>query len=130
MFLDKLLRVYQMLRISVDEAYVFDMLSVFDVKLKNLTGEKLLKTIEKYSEMREEVIEQIGKDRYNQIVSSLEYQQMVYANQRVFDLIDESKNDTGLAKLTDDANYDRHVAKMALQKRFFDTDLTEVKNRE
>ena len=119
-----------MLRISVDEAYVFDMLSVFDVKLRNLHGEKLLKTIEKYSDMKEEVVEQIGKDKYDQIVSSLEYQKMVYANQRVFDLIDESKNDTGLAKLTDDANYDRHVAKMALQKRFFDTDLTEVKNRE
>ena len=119
-----------MLKISVDEAYVFDMLSVFDVKLKNLTGEKLLKTIEKYSDMKEEVVEQIGKDKYDQIVSSLEYQKMVYANQRVFDLIDESKNDTGLAKLTDDANYDRHVAKMDLQKRFFDTDLTEVKNRE
>lgn len=119
-----------MLRISVDEAYVFDMLSVFDVKLRNLHGEKLLKTIEKYSDMKEEVVEQIGKDKYDQIVSSLEYQKMVYANQRVFDLIDESKNDSGLAKLTDDANYDRHVAKMALQKRFFDTDLTEVKNRE
>jgi len=119
-----------MLRISVDEAYVFDMLSVFDVKLRNLHGEKLLKTIEKYSDMKEEVVEQIGKDKYDQIVSSLEYQKMVYANQRVFDLIDESKNDTGLAKLTDDANYDRHVAKMALQKRFFDTELTEVKNRE
>jgi len=119
-----------MLKISVDEAYVFDMLSVFDVKLRNLDGEKLLKTIEKYSDMKEEVVEQIGEDKYNQIVSSLEYQQMVFANQRVFDLIDESKNDTGLAKITDDANYERHVAKMALQKRFFDTDLTEVKNRE
>jgi len=119
-----------MLKISVDEAYVFDMLSVFDVKLKNLTGEKLLKTIEKYSDMREEVIDQIGKDKYIQITSSIEYQKMVYANQRVFDLIDESKNDTGLAKVTDDANYERHVAKMAFQKRFFDTELTEVKNRE
>ena len=119
-----------MLKISVDEAYVFDMLSVFDVKLKNLTVEKLLKTIEKYSDMREEVIDQIGKDKYNQITSSIEYQKMVYANQRVFDLIDESKNDTGLAKITDDANYERYVAKMAFQKRFFETELTEVKNRE
>ena len=119
-----------MLKISVDEAYVFDMLSVFDVKLRNLDGEKLSKTIEKYSDMREEVIDQIGKDKYDQIVSSSEYQKMVYANQRVFELIDESKNDTGLAKITDDANYERHVAKMALQKRFFDTELTEVKNRE
>lgn len=119
-----------MLKISVDEAYVFDMLSVFDVKLRNLDGEKLLKTIEKYSDMKEEVIDQIGKDKYDQIVSSLEYQKMVYANQRVFELIDESKNDTGLAKITDDANYERHVAKMALQNRFFETELTEVKNRE
>jgi hypothetical protein len=119
-----------MLKINLDEAYVFDMLSVFDVKIKNLDGEKLAKTIEKYSDMREEVIEQIGEDKYREITSSLEYQKMVYANQRVFELIDESKNDTGLAKITDDANYERHVAKMALQKRFFDTELTEVKNRE
>ena len=119
-----------MLQVSLDEAYVFDMLSVFDVKLKNLDGEKLAKTIEKYSDMREEVIDQMGEDKYNQIVSSLEYQKMVFANQKVFELIDESKHDTGLAKVTDDANYERHVAKMALQKRFFDTELTEVKNRE
>jgi hypothetical protein len=119
-----------MLKINLDEAYVFDMLSVFDVKIKNLDGEKLAKTIEKYSDMREEVIEQIGEDKYREITASLEYQKMVYANQRVFELIDESKNDTGLAKITDDANYERHVAKMALQKRFFDTELTEVKNRE
>lgn len=119
-----------MLQVSLDEAYVFDMLSVFDVKLKNLDGEKLAKTIEKYSDMRKEVIDQMGEDKYNQIVSSLEYQKMVFANQKVFELIDESKHDTGLAKVTDDANYERHVAKMALQKRFFDTELTEVKNRE
>ena len=119
-----------MLQVSLDEAYVFDMLSVFDVKLKNLDGEKLAKTIEKYSDMRKEVIDQMGENKYNQIVSSLEYQKMVFANQKVFELIDESKHDTGLAKVTDDANYERHVAKMALQKRFFDTELTEVKNRE
>lgn len=119
-----------MLKISLDEAYVFDMLSVFDVKMKNLDGEKLLKTIEKYSDMVEEVVEQIGKEKFDQISQSLEYQKMVFANQKVFELIDESKNDTGLAKITDDANYERHIAKMALQKRFFNSELTEVKNRE
>jgi hypothetical protein len=112
-----------MIKISLDEAYVFDMLSVFDVKIKNFDGDKLAKTVEKFADMREEVVEQIGKDKYDQIASSLEYQKMVYANQKVFDLIDESKNDIGLAKITDDANYERHVAKMALQKRFFGTRL-------
>jgi hypothetical protein len=119
-----------MLKISLDEAYVFDMLSVFDVKIKNLTGEKLLKTIEKMSDMAEEVVEQIGVDKYNEITLSKEYKDMIEANQRVFDLIDESKNDTGLAKITDDANYQRHVVKMALQNKFFNSELTEVKNRE
>ncbi len=119
-----------MLKISLDEAYVFDMLSVFDVKIINLSGEKLAKTLEKMSDMIEEVVEQIGKDKYQEIISSTEYEKMVYANQKVFELIDQSKFDDGLAKITDDANYDRHIAKMALQKRFFDSELTEVKNRE
>jgi hypothetical protein len=119
-----------MLRISLDEAYVFDMLSVFDVKIINLSGEKLAKTLEKMSVMVEEVIDQIGEDKYREIIASDEYDKMVEANQKVFDLIDQSKFDNGLAKITDDANYERHIAKMALQKRFFDSDLTEVKNRE
>jgi hypothetical protein len=119
-----------MLKISLDEAYVFDMLSVFDVKIKKLTGEKLLFTLEKYTDMVNEVINQIGADKYNVITLSAEFKSMIDSNLKVFELIDESKNDTGLAKITDDANYERHIAKMALQKRFFDTELTEVKNRE
>lgn len=119
-----------MLKISLDEAYVFDMLSVFDVKIINLSDEKLAKTLEKMSVMVKEVIDQIGEDKYQEIIASDEYDKMVEANQKVFELIDQSKFDDGLAKITDDANYDRHIAKMALQKRFFDSELTEVKNRE
>lgn len=118
-----------MIKISVDEAYVFDMLAVFDVKLKKLDGEKLATTIEKFSDMIEEVIDQIGQDKFNEIYNSVEYKKMIQANQRVFELIDESKNDNGLAKITDDANFDRHIAKMALQKKYFGGNLTEVKNR-
>lgn len=119
-----------MLKISLDEAYVFDMLAVFDVKIKKLTGEKLLLTLEKYADMAKEVIDQIGADKYNEITLSQEFRKMIDANLKVFDLIDESKNDTGLAKITDDANYERHLAKMEFQKKFFDNDLTEVKNRD
>jgi hypothetical protein len=119
-----------MLKISLDEAYVFDMLSVFDVKIKNLNGEKLAKTIEKMSDMIQEVIEQISEEKYGKIVSSIEYKKMLEANQRIFNLVDQIKDDSGLAKIVDDANYDRHIAKMAFQKRFFNSELTEVKNRE
>jgi hypothetical protein len=119
-----------MLKISLDEAYVFDMLSVFDVKLKNLLDEKLAITAEKAKLLINEIVEQIGFEKYNEIISSVEYTNMVEANQRVFELVDRSKYDTGLAKITDDANYKRHIAKVALQKNFFKNDLTEVKNRD
>lgn len=118
-----------MIKINLDEAYVFDMLSVFDVKIKKLSGEKLITTLEKYSDMKEEVINQIGEDKFNVITASNEYSRMIEANQKVFELIDESKNDNGLAKITDDANYERHLAKMSLQEKFFENKLTEVKNR-
>ena len=60
---------------------------------------------------------------------SVEYEKMIKANHKVFELIDKSKFDDGLAKVTDDANFERHIAKVALQKRFFDSDMTEFKNR-
>lgn len=119
-----------MLKISLDEAYVFDMLSVFDVKLEKLDGEKLLKTKHKHQIMINEVIEQIGHLKFISIINSQEYLDMIEANKKVFELIDLSKDDDGLAKITDDANYDRHVKKMSLQNKFFDSELTEVKNRE
>ena len=118
-----------MIKISLDEAYVFDMLSVLDVKLKKLSDEKLEVTKYKYNLLKQEILSQINEEKFFQIISSLEYQNMIEANQYVFDLVDLSKNDDGLAKITDNANFERHIAKMALQKRFFDSDLTEVKNR-
>ena len=118
-----------MIKISLDEAYAFDMLAILEVKISNLSGEKLAKTLEKMSDMIEEFVEQIGRDKYNQIIYSVEYEKMIKANHKVFELIDKSKFDDGLAKVTDDANFERHIAKVAFQKRFFDSDLTEFKNR-
>jgi hypothetical protein len=118
-----------MIKISVDEAYVFDMLSIFDVKIKKLSGEKLAITLEKFSDMVEEVVSQIGKEKFDLIYASSEYKEMIQANQIIFDLVDESQKVEGMAKVTDDANYARFLAKMNLQKAHFDNDLTEVKNR-
>ena len=97
-----------MIKISLDEAYVFDLLSIFQVKINNFTGEKLEKTIQTMSNLIKEIVD---------------------ANQYVFDLVDQSKENDQLAKITDDANYARHVKKMALQKHFFNNELTEFKNR-
>lgn len=118
-----------MIKISLDEAYVFDLLSIFQVKINNFSGEKLEKTINTMSDLIEEIQSQIGSDLYNEIVSSPFYSELVAANQYVFDLVDQSKDNDNLAKITDDANFARHIKKMALQKHFFKNDLTEFKNR-
>ena len=118
-----------MIKISLDEAYVFDLLSIFQVKINNFTGEKLEKTIQTMSDLVVEITEQIGKELYEEIINSVHYKELVDANQYVFDLVDQSKENDNLAKITDDANYARHTKKMALQKHFFKNDLTEFKNR-
>jgi len=108
-----------MIKISLDEAYVFDLLSIFQVKINNFTGEKLEKTIQAMSNLIEEIVDQIGKDLYDQIVNSVCYEELVAANQYVFDLVDQSKENDQLAKITDDANYARHIKKNGVAKTFF-----------
>ena len=119
-----------MIKISVDEAYVFDMLSILEVKKKNLSGEKLNIAVKAAIHLVDEIVSQIGIEKYDQIIESLEYKELVQANQNIFDLVDESQNIEGMAKVTDDANFARHLKKINLQKAHFNNDLTEVKNRE
>ena len=119
-----------MIKISLDESYVFDMLSVLDIKLDLLFDEKLETVKSTHSKLSNEIIDQIGLEKYLDIIKSDEYAEMIKVNKNVFDLIDQSKFDTGLAKTTDDANYERYVKKIVLQKRFFSSNLSEVKNRE
>lgn len=118
-----------MIKISLDEAYVFDILSIFQVKVSKFTGEKLLKTLESMSDLKEEIIAQIGTDLFDRIVSSKVYNNLLKANENVFDLVDKAANSDGLAKMVDEANHERYIYKQNLQTLFFNTDITEVKNK-
>jgi len=118
-----------MIKISLDEAYVFDMLSVMDIKIDLLSGIKLETVKMAHSVLSQEIVDQIGVEKYFEVIKSKEYKDMIRSNKNVFDLIDQSKNDNGLAKITDDANYDRYLKKVSLQERFFNNGLTETKNR-
>lgn len=118
-----------MIKISLDEAYVFDILSIHQVKINNFHGEKLQITLSAMSDLVEEIIEQIGKSKYNEIVLSTEYNELIIANQKVFNYVDLVKQDNGLAKETDDANYERYLKKAALQEKFFKNTLRELKNK-
>jgi len=116
-----------MLKISLDEGYVFDILSISQVKIIKSSNENKQKLVYNYQELSKEIINQIGLDLYSDIVASKEYQELRDANEKTFDLVDQVKNDKGLAKLVDDSNYNRYQKKTALQNKFFNNEVKEVK---
>ena len=119
-----------MIKISLDEAFVFDMLSIHDIKRQKLKDDKSILTNKKFNDLCLEISSQIGHDKFSDILNSIEYKKMCEANSKVFELVDLCKTDNGLAKMTDDANYERFLRKIDLQNKFFDQKISEVKSRD
>lgn len=115
-----------MIKISLDEAYVYDILSIYAVKIENSEGEKKEKSLDSFNKLSEEIIEQIGIDKHHSIINSTAYFDLKQANKEVFDLVDRA-GETYLSKLTAEANYKRYIKKIELQNKFFNTEITEVK---
>ena len=117
-----------MIKISLDEAYVFDLLSILDLKrAKSVGKEDNQKHIENYNTLHDEISEQISDIKMLEIIKSEEYKDLVDINSKVFDLVDLGKDQEGLAKITAMANYDRFILKNKLQKKFFKNPLKEAK---
>ena len=117
-----------MIKISLDEAYVFDLLSILDLKrAKSVGKEDNQKHIENYNTLHDEISEQISDIKMLEIIKSEEYKDLVDINSKVFDLVDLGKDQEGLAKTTAMANHDRFILKNKLQKKFFKNPLKEAK---
>jgi hypothetical protein len=121
-----LLKNKTMLKISLDEAYVFDLLSIYEVKMSMSTGEKRESLIKSYMLLSDEIKEQIGLDLFEQVTKSFTYMTLKDANLKVFKLVDRA-NETDLSKITAEANYERFLIKTELQTKFFKNQLTECK---
>lgn len=117
-----------MIKVSLDEAYVFDMLAILDVKKQLFSSEKLDSVLSARAIIVEEICNQIGNDKFQEIISSDEYLNLIEANNLVFNLVDQTKLEGGLAKQVDDANYNRYLKKQKLQNKFFTTKMKEVKD--
>jgi hypothetical protein len=115
-----------MIKISLDEAYVYDILSIYAVKIENSEGEKRQKSLDSFNKLSEEIQNQIGMVKHHSIINSSAYFDLKHANKEVFDLVDRA-GETYLSKLTADANYKRYIKKVELQTKFFDNQITEVK---
>lgn len=116
-----------MIKISLDESYVFDLLSIYEVKIDcSSDDDKKNKLQISYKLLVSEIIDTIGHSLYELIISSTEYTQLKESNKIVFDLVDRA-HETELSKMTADANYLRYLNKVSLQTKFFDNTIMEVK---
>ena len=117
-----------MIKISVDESFGYDLLSIAQVKYRKTVSNATLANL---SRLLEEMATQVESSIHAQILSSPEYASLKQANQDLFDIFDEMKlpGKTECFDLkADRLNYRRHECKIALQKRFFpNSPLTEVK---
>ena len=111
-----------MIKMTVDEAYVFDYYSILQLKYENKYIPKNLLELTK-----EDLASQLGEERFDVIVKSEEFLDLLAANRLTFEAVDKAKTDEVPASYVDKCNYQRMLAKKALQGKFFPTGLTETK---
>lgn len=113
-----------MIKISLDEAYIFDYLSILEVKYSINKKKSIYANILRVSN---EIIDQIGFELFDKILKSEEYRNLKDKNKFVFDLVEKAEKSDGLANEVALANIDRWNFKNKLQEKFFKSQTEEVK---
>ncbi|MCX8519543.1 MAG: hypothetical protein ORN21_05370 [Methylophilaceae bacterium] len=112
-----------MINLIVDEAYAFDYLSILHIKKNNTLADSI-----NFDNCSATIISQVGHALYKTIIASEQYNNLIKANQLVYDQIEKVRMGNKLdAKEVDDANMLRFKYKIELQKVFFNTELIEQK---
>jgi hypothetical protein len=110
-----------MINLNVDEAYAFDYLSILEIKKEKSSNNKQWLDCLLYLQ------NQFEPEKWLSIIHSEEYKSMIKANLLTFDAVDKAKNNEVTAQHVDYCNYQRHIAKQNFQKKFFTSDLSELK---
>lgn len=110
-----------MINLNVDEAYAFDYLSILEIKKEKSSDDK------QWLDCWLFLQNQFESEKWLSIINSEEYKNMIKANLLTFDAVDKAKNNEVTAQHVDYCNYQRHAAKQNFQKKFFTSDLSELK---
>lgn len=113
-----------MIKLSLDEAYCLDYLAILLVKTKKNSSPQ---NVSNYFATLNEIKEQIGGQKFFVVMNSVEFKKLHKANEEIFDAVDAAKTDLVPASVVDKLNYQRYLAKQELQKKHFDTEITEKK---
>ncbi len=111
-----------MITLLVDEAYAFDYLSILEVK-----KQKSSISNNAWTKCYAYLQNQFDNEKWSHMMHSKEYESMIKANELTFDAVDKAKNNEVTAQHVDYCNYQRHTAKQNFQKKFFMSDLSELK---
>jgi hypothetical protein len=97
-----------MVKISVDEGYAFDILSIY-----------------------EELKAQLGQEKLSEIINSSEYDELYTENQTTFVLVDaiRASDENSIGKDIDLNNLRRFECKRKLHNKFFDSQMLETKTK-
>tara|TARA_B110000483_G_C18053169_1_gene487364 strand:- start:393 stop:737 length:345 start_codon:yes stop_codon:yes gene_type:complete len=113
-----------MIKISVDEGYAFDYLSILEIKSRKI---KQNKTLSSFKECKKFINSQLSGELFNKIYNSNEYSACLKANQETFNAVEKARYGKIPSKKVDDLNMERYAAKSNLQKKFFNNELSESK---
>lgn len=111
-----------MINLLVDEAYAFDYLSILEVK-----KQKSSISNDAWAKCYAYLQNQFDNEKWLHMIHSKEYENMIKANELTFIAVDRAKNNEVTAQHVDYCNYQRHTAKQNFQKKFFTSDLSELK---
>ncbi len=111
-----------MLNLKVDECYAFDYMAILFIK-RNKSPHAFKVWEDCYKNLKQ----QFSDERFNELINSKEYNDMINANQKTFNMVDRAKNNSCTAMDVDKCNYGRHRAKEIFQEKFFGTPMTEIK---
>lgn len=112
-----------MINLLVDEAYAFDYLCILRIK-SSLSEDNLKNWQNCYNYLKLQIN---NEALWSLIINSNEFFNLENVNKKTFDAVEKARRGNISAKEVDDANMERHYAKLALQKKFFNKNLTEYK---
>jgi hypothetical protein len=111
-----------MLNLKVDECYAFDYMAILFIKRN-----KSIQALKTWEDCYRYIRDQLDEKFFNEIIDSKEYEDMIDANQKTFNMVERAKNNSCTAMDVDKCNYGRHRAKEKFQEKFFGTPMSEIK---
>lgn len=116
----------------------FDEISILNVKINRCEGSKKQQSLKNFEKLAKEIKEQIGENLYREIMAGEYYYNLYNENLKIFILIDKlnihkkenNLENWELAELgikINDLNFSRFEAKNKLQKKYFNSEVSEIK---